>query len=165
MNLWIFHTMYPNSANFTALPISTLHPCSCPHKKLVKNKNEKRKESKTRTATKMSSIPLGSELLFLSTAVFLWVLTCMSTTVIHCSDTGICRASHSITLNQPSPNNFTCDCSLQWVVELVQGLWLLLQSILGPHRNSHISCCRPKSCGILQPWMHRAGTFMCSSSS
>ena len=50
---------------------------------------------------------------------------------IYCSDTGVCSASRSIMLNQPSPNNFTCDCSLQWVVGLVQGLWLLLPCQFG----------------------------------
>lgn len=57
----------------------------------------------------------------------LWAATCSSINhgvsvsfnlhvhdiVIHCNDIGIYSASGSIMLNQPSPNNFTCDCSSQ----------------------------------------------------
>lgn len=72
-----------------------------------------RKESKTRTAKKCRQS--------------LWAATCFSINrrvsvsfnlhvydiVIHCNDIGIYSASRSIMLNQPSPNNFTCDCSSQ----------------------------------------------------
>ena len=65
---------------------------------------------------------------------------------------------HNVSYHIPfCPNSFPCKCSLQWVIGLVWGLWLLLQHQYGILSDILLLLCIIE---ILQHWICRAGPFI-----